>query len=69
MMRTLKAVLATSALVLPSDHALPSSHSRTQPIFTPVWQGGVAGIGVLVLLLLTKAQVKLKDDRSEAKAV
>ncbi len=40
-------------------------------VLTPLWQGGVALIGLLLLLLFSKAQVKLKNDhdRTLSKAV
>ena len=44
----------------------------TQAFLTPVWRVAVGAIGVLLLLLMQKAQVKLKneqEDRSLAKAV
>jgi hypothetical protein len=54
-------------------HDSPSRPAvRVQAVLTPLWRGGVACMALVMLLLLQKAQLKLKnerDERSIAKAV
>lgn len=66
-----RAGVVTWLLALITIELTLNHHAVKRGILTPIWQASVAAMGLLMLLLLQKAQLKFKDERdgSLAKAV